>query len=127
MHCYLSLRFLAVAFIVLLFTGCTDDYEYSNDNFALDALNLRDAAKYWASTGKPNINNIEDYLKPRSDFFIFTNTISYSNQIFHCCFAVRRSGRPDGFLTVSDQGVVIWIREHDTNITISPEKYGVKK
>lgn len=126
-HAFMNSRFVVTVCAVLCSVGCNDNYEYHSYDLAGDAENLRVMVEYWSSHGRPPIRNIEDYYGKNENFFLFTNTVSWSNEVFHCCFAVRRPNYSGGFLAISDQGIVMWIRERDTNITISPEKHGVKK
>jgi hypothetical protein len=58
--------------------------------------------------------------------FVFTNVVTSTNVIFHCRFAARRPSWPAGVLAITDEGILVWVRDKDGKVTVSPEKYGVE-
>lgn len=119
------------------------------------ASNLQELNEYWISKGKPANFNLEKYgsYAPPHNYFVYTNTItvtgavyhaivshtnyvlgiwtshktiSVTGAVYHCSFGVRAPGFPPGILAITDEGLVVWIRERDGKAILSPEIDGIE-
>ena len=79
----------------------------------------------WVRLGQPLVTNISDWIGPTNDYFVYTNTITITNHVFHGCFSSRRPDWP-GVMAVTEDGIIVWIRDKDGKVTIDPQKHGVE-
>ena len=89
-------------------------------------MDLKETQERWVKLGRPVVTNVVDWIGPADDFFVYTNEITITNHVFRCCFSSRRPDWPPGVMAVTEEGIIVWIRERDGNITVDPQKHGVE-
>jgi hypothetical protein len=67
-----------------------------------------------------------EVLGPADTFFVFANMVKTTNGVLHCRFGARRPAWPPGVLAITDEGLVIFIRERDGEVIFSPQDNGVE-
>jgi hypothetical protein len=109
-----------------LLASCSNAGKYPGVYFRTEAMNLKWAEEYWVSQGRPADFDPGKLLGPTNVFFVFTNEVTITNTLFHCRFGVRESEWPAGVLAVTDGGIIVWIRDRDGKVIVSPEINGVE-
>jgi hypothetical protein len=115
--------FFALAYSVLLY-GCARIPE----DLPSRATELRILYQVWVERGRPSDFDTEDIYgngKVRS-FFVYTNVLNVGKDTYHCRFGTRELGWPAGTLAVTDEGIIVWVRDKDGKVTVSPEKRGIE-
>jgi hypothetical protein len=62
----------------------------------------------------------------------FTNTVAFGGKTYRCRFAFRPDKpvlvtyMPPGTLAITDEGVLLWIRERDGRVFVSPDLTGIE-
>jgi hypothetical protein len=115
---------IVITCLALCLCGCTK-YDPGYD-FKVRAMCLKDARDYWLSHGRPTNFQLGEVVGPPEAFFIYTNILTTTNGVFHCRFGSRDPGWPPGTLAITDEGLVIYIRERDGKVFFSPEDNGVE-
>jgi len=95
-------------------------------DFAESAFALRYAQDYWVSHGRPRGFQLSEIIGPPGTFFVFTNMVNTTNGALHCRFGARWPGWPPGVLAITDEKLLIFIRERDGKVIFSPEINGVE-
>jgi hypothetical protein len=113
-------------FLATFLVGCGNANHYPGANLAVEAGCLKYVEKEWVNRGRPTNFNIVEYIGPSNVFFVFTNTVTNTSAVFHCCFAARRPDWPAGLLAVTDNGIALWVRDRDGKVTMCPENCGVE-
>jgi hypothetical protein len=114
-----------VALVMAAFVvGCKDKYEFWY--FRGGTENLQFIQEEWVKEGRPVGFRATNFMGPNNIYFDFTNTLTITNKVFHCRFAERHPALP-GLLAITDDGVILWIRDRDGKVTISPEINGAEK
>jgi hypothetical protein len=111
----------------MCFAGCLYTKTYSGVYLFSAAVDLRYAQGQWQTNGQPSKFDLYKIIGPTNLFFIYTNTVTTSNSVYHCLFGARRLNWPPGVLAVTDIGIILWIRDRDGNVTIEPESHGVER
>jgi hypothetical protein len=120
-----------VALLLSMQTGCKP-YQYSSANFSSSAGELSDIYKLWLERGQPTNFTTADFFGPQyreftNQFFVFTNTATAGSVVYHCHFgALCPHFPPGGVLAITDEGPIIWIRDRDGKVTLSPEVNGIE-
>jgi len=120
---------VVLSLLLVLLTGCdpSGTHMYSGVYLQSDAIALRSAQEDWHTKGCPLRYDFRTVVDPTNDFFVFTNSVVFSNKVHHCCFGARRSEWPRGLLAITDDGVLVWIRDSDGQVTVAPDVKGVNK
>jgi hypothetical protein len=58
-------------------------------------------------------------------WFMVTNSPVLDGVAYHRRFGTRKDFWPSGVMAITDQGVVLWIRDGDGRVTASPEVKGI--
>ena len=95
-------------------------------DFTTSAFALKYAQDYWLSHGRPPGFQLSEVIGPPDDFFVFTNTVKTTNGVLHCRFGSRSPGWPPGVLAITDEKLLVFIRERDGKVIFSPEINGVE-
>lgn len=106
--------------------GCNNATDYPPKYLHTADVTLRYLEEYWTTNGRPSNFDVSQVVGPAGMYFVFTNTITISNAVYHCCFAARLPEWPAGVLAITENGVTVWIRDRDGKITISPGEYGIQ-
>ena len=110
--------------LALSMCGCTK--RDPGSDFATSAFALRYAQDYWVSHSRPSGFQLGEVIGPPADFFVFTNMVKTTNGVLHCRFGAREPGWPPGVLAITDEKLLIFIRERDGKVIVSPEENGVE-
>jgi hypothetical protein len=113
--------------LTFLMIGCGETNHYPSAYLGTDACNLKWARDYWISQGRPVGFDPGRVLGPANVYFVYTNTVTITNRVLHCRFGARRSEWPAGVLAITDEGIMIWIRGRDGEITVSPDENGIER
>jgi len=125
---YKLISFEVLFFLVtLLFSanGCNQG-KRADHNLAIKVLSqtLKEYYQYWIQNGISNSIPITEYAGT-PDYFVYTNTIDADGTQYQCRFGAWNRSLPSGVLTITDEGVILWIRNSDGLVTVSPEKKGI--
>jgi hypothetical protein len=115
-----------ITMFCVAFVLCGCQKKYPTKNLITTALSLKMEQERWVRLGRPIVTNMSDWLGPTNVFCVYTNKITITNHVFHCLFAARRLDWPSGVMAVTEEGVIVWIRDRDGNVTIDPQKHGVE-
>lgn len=116
-----------VAMLCLGPIGCAE--KESKEPIVNMAVGLDTVRGVWMKQGRPdNFNPTNVVLSSVEHFFVFTNDISVSDQIYHCRFAVRSALLcTPGLMAITDDGVLLWIYDKDGKVIVSPQKNGIER
>lgn len=120
----MNLKVVFIACLAICLAGCA---KYApSSNFSTSAYSLRQARDYWISHGRPSGFQPSEAVGPAYKFFIYSNIVGTTSGTLHCCFGTREIGWPSGVLAITDNGKVIFIRQRDGKVILSPEENGVE-
>jgi hypothetical protein len=88
----------------------------------------------WIDAGRPSHYDTRLAITESSGgtYFEFTNTIVIGGKTYHCRFAFRpgkpgpATYLPPGTLAMTDEDVMLWIRERDGRVFVSPDRTGIE-
>jgi hypothetical protein len=79
----------------------------------------------WIKQNKSPAFDVSRFAKPPGTYCNFTNTISAAGRDYKCLFGARREYWPPGILAITVDGIILWVRDQDGKVTLSPEVNGV--
>jgi len=95
---------------------------------SMPASCLIDVRQAWIDRGRP------ESFKPNKviggtfgNVFFYTNKVQVGGMIYQCRFGVSDNVWPPGILAITDEGIVLWIRQRDGKVTVSPEKNWIER
>jgi hypothetical protein len=90
------------------------------------AITLREDYDYWLSHGRPAGFQPSEVGGLPEKYFVYTNIVTTRRGVLHCLFACREPVWPPGVLAITDDRLVVFIRERDGKVIFSPEDNGVE-
>lgn len=99
-----------------------------SDFMASQSFDMQFLYQTWVDAGRPSHYDPNKAIEtPLGSHFNFTNIIFLNGKTYHCRFAFRPKPEfaPPGLLVITDEKVVLWIRDRDGKIFLSPER-GIK-
>ena len=112
----------------MMLSGCWQNSSHIPSNcFMTSASILQDLHEQWIKGGRSSDFNPTNYAGPPGAFFTYTNRVIIDGHAHKCCFGAHERIEPSGMLAITDDGIVIWVRESDGKITVSPELHGVER
>jgi hypothetical protein len=111
---------------LLLLTACPSK-RFPGSYLFTTAEALRYVYQRWVSEGKPPDFDMARFVQPRGEFFPYTNTVTFNGAPHSCRFGSRRPGFPKGVLAITEDGVVVWIRDSDGEVTLKPDDIGIDR
>ncbi|HTV40836.1 MAG TPA: hypothetical protein VMF08_09685 [Candidatus Sulfotelmatobacter sp.] len=119
----MNLKAVFIACLALCLIGCA---KYApGHNFTTAAITLKEDYDYWLSHGRPVGFQPSEIGGLPEEYFVFTNAVKTTRGVLHCRFGCRLIGWPAGVLAITDDRVVIFIRQRDGKVIFSPEVNGV--
>ena len=115
-----------IALVGVGLIGCTE--KESHEPVVMMAAGLDTVKENWVKQGCPkDFQPSNAFHSSVERFYVFTNEISVAGKFYHCRFAVRSQLiHTPGAMAITDEGVLLWIRDKDGKVTISPEKNGIE-
>ena len=117
-------KVLFIMWSALCLFGCAKhapSYEFKSNTIA-----LREDYDYWLSHGRPTGLQPGEVAGTPEKYFVFTNIVTTTTGVLHCRFACREPGWPSGVLAITDNRLVIFIRQRDGKVIFSPDENGVE-
>ena len=104
--------------------GCKESHEV----LVIMATGLESANRSWEARGKPqNFNPMSTVRSTSETYYVFTNEVKTSDATYHCRFAARSHRVPiPGALVITEENVLLWIRDSDGKVVTSPLKNGIE-
>lgn len=99
-----------------------------SDFMASQSFDMQLLYQTWVDAGRPShYDPNEGFAMSPGLYSNFTNILSVNGKTYHCRFAFRpkKEYAPPGLLVITDEKVVLWIRDRDGKIFLSPER-GIK-
>jgi hypothetical protein len=115
-----------IATVSILMVGC--EVKENHEIIVEMASDLQIASDIWVKNGRPKDFDPSSTLKSSTEqLYVFTNGVQAAGNYYHCHFAIKSSRiEEQGFMTISDDGMLLWIRDSDGKAIVSPEKNGIK-
>lgn len=106
--------------------GCVRE---SHENIVIMAVGLQSVERYWIDHGRPRDFDPSTVVRSSCEhYYVFTNTIPVAGALYHCRFAARSSlVHAKGAVTITDEGILLWIADKDGRVVVSPEKNGLPR
>jgi hypothetical protein len=122
---FIKIAIFGVMVALVLAIGCKPQ---ETDVVDLLGDNLNFLYTSWEKAGRPNSFQISDYLESHpASYFIYTNTIRVGENVYHCRFGARSPNfMASGVLAIADGRTMLWIRDSDGRVVVSPEKKGLR-
>jgi hypothetical protein len=118
----MRLKLMTILCIAVGLVGCKDTYPGVYLSGSAEAL--REAQEHWKTNAQ--LSDLDEARDRANDIFVYTNTVTTSNTVYHCLFGTRDPDWPAGVLAVTDDGIILWVRDRDGNVTVSPVDHGVE-
>jgi hypothetical protein len=113
--------------LLTVLTGCGPPCRYGTDFATRHAEDLDFIYWYWDQHGRPQPFDYDKVAQtPGVVHYYFTNQVAVDGKVYHCRFAERDIDMPGGLFVVTDEGVFLWIDDKGGEVTVSPEKHGIK-
>jgi hypothetical protein len=122
----MNLKNILVIWLALSLSGCVRRNVAPGYEFKAGAIGLREARDYWTSHGRPSGFQPSEAVGPAYKYFTFTNVVRSARGILYCRFGTRETDWPPGVLAITDDGLVIFLRQRDGKVFFSPEVDGVE-
>jgi hypothetical protein len=105
---------------------CCSHKSYPSSYLIGAATILEGFREEWLNLNRPPDYDISRFTKPPGNFFNFTNTISTGGRQYKCLFGAREKDWPQGVLVITEDGIILWIRDRDGQVTLAPEVNGIE-
>jgi len=95
---------------------------------ALLGSQLNELLMDWEKAGRPDSFRVSDHIVSHpASYFTYTNIIRLGTNIYHCRFGARSPNFvAPGLVVITDDKIILWIRDKDAKIVVSPEKNGLR-
>jgi hypothetical protein len=112
----------------VLMSSCSQSSQghYPSSYLVGCATILESLREEWTNQNKPPGFDVSQFSKPRGTYFNFTNAVSAGGRSYKCMFGARQKDWPPGVLAITDDGVILWIRDRDGQVTLAPEVNGIE-
>src|ERR1700722_3938928 len=114
-----------ISLTLLFLLGCN---RHRSEMFSNGVLDLKLTYGDWVNHGRPKNYDLASFIQPQGTnltLFNFTNQVSASYKTSQCLFGARNTAWPKGTRAIADDGTILWIRDRDQKVTLSPERRGV--
>ena|ERR1700677_2040861 len=119
----MNMKVVFITCLSLCLLGCA---KYApGGNFFIDTDTLQYDYDYWVSHGRPAAFQPGEVGGTPEKYFVFTNMVTTTRGVLHCRFACREPGWPAGELAITDDRLVIFIRQRDGMVIFLPADHGV--
>jgi hypothetical protein len=118
-------RNIVTLILFLLLMGACSREHFSGSYLVTSASLLTHLREQWIKQSKPGNFDPSQYAGPAGAFSVFTNVVTAGGRDYHCQFGTRRQWWPKGILAITADGVVLWVRDRDSKVTLSPMDYGI--
>jgi hypothetical protein len=106
-------------------TGCTRE---GHEVVVMMATGLDSVNRSWEKSGKPNHFDPMSVIQSSSErYYVFTNDVRSAGVVYHCRFAARSERiQIPGALVITGENILLWIRDRDGKIVVSPLQNGIE-
>jgi hypothetical protein len=118
-------RIVALMLLLSVLLPSCSRRHYPSSYIIGPATFLESFREEWIKQNRSPAFNVSDIGRPPGTFFNLTNTVSAGGRQYKCLFGARRDDWPPGVLAITEDGVILWVREQDGKVTLSPEVNGV--
>jgi hypothetical protein len=118
----------AFYFATLLCIGAAGCTKESHETVVVMTVGLQTVNEYWIKHGKPKDFEPSNVMNSSWEhYYILTNVVNVAGKPYHCRFAVRsKLVHIPGAMAITDEGVILWIRDKDGKVVVSPQKNGIE-
>ena len=92
------------------------------------ATGLENINHVWEQRGKPQSFDPTSVVRSSSErYYVFTNEVKEAGATYRCRFAARsKRVRIPGALAITDENALLWIRDADGKVVLSPLTNGIE-
>jgi len=108
----------------VLLLSCSQRH-FPGSYLRVPATILESHREEWIKQNRSPAYDISRFARPAGTYFNFTNTVSAGGRDYKCLFGTRREDWPTGFLAITEDGFILWVREQGGEVTFAPEMNGV--